>query len=199
MSNWFCINLDERTDRLKDIVIQMEELNYDFERFSAIKHTNGAVGCMKSHIRCLELAAEKKLPYVVIMEDDCEFLIDKSKIDFYINEFLKSESPCFVFGGTFSKLEDFNEIFSRARYIKTCTCYIVKNHYFNKLLDIWNKNVILLEKTGHHWNYACDVVWTKLQEKDLWLTPNNIKAIQQKPSYSNIENKNVNYCKLFDR
>jgi GR25 family glycosyltransferase involved in LPS biosynthesis len=175
----------------------MDALDQKFQRFSAIKHSNGGVGCMKSHIRCLEMAIEQELPYVVIMEDDCEFLINKEKVKLYIDEFLKTDSPCFIFGGTFVKSEAYNDIFQRGKYVKSTTCYIVKNYYIKTLLDLWKKYVILLENTGKYNEYACDIIWTQLQEKDIWLIPNNIRAIQQKPGYSDIEKKFVDYREYF--
>jgi len=49
----FYINLDSRSDRLKEIEFEFDWSNIPnekIERFSAIKYTNGAIGCSSSHI-----------------------------------------------------------------------------------------------------------------------------------------------------
>lgn len=195
-SKWLCINLDERTDRLHDMVKHMEDLEIDFERFSAIKNSNGALGCMDSHIACLEKAIQNNLQYVIIMEDDCEFIIDQKEITYYINNFLQTDSPVMVFGSTNIKREFYNDIFDRGMNIFTATCYIVKRNYFETLKSCFMSGRIGLLKTQSH-NFAIDVVWHALQDKDIWLIPKK-KTIHQRPSYSNIQHTFVDYRNNFN-
>lgn len=197
MNNWLCINLDERQDRLEEITKHMNELNIKFQRIPAIKHNLGFVGCMKSHIKCLELAIEYNFPYVVIMEDDCEFLIKTDEINNYINEFLKCASPCFVFGGTLIKYEQYDNLFNRGKNIQTTTCYVIKNNYYKILLKLFNSNLYNLELTGLETEFAIDVVWKKLQELHIWLVPKK-KVIQQRPGYSDIKKIYVDYTENFN-
>jgi hypothetical protein len=69
--NILYINLDHREDRKWQVVSQFTELGWtNFERFPAVKTTNGAVGCGISHIKCLELALERGWDMVTIIEDD---------------------------------------------------------------------------------------------------------------------------------
>lgn len=72
------INLKERTDRWKRISKQLEEWKVPFERVEAIKQKIGWMGCTKSHLKCLEIAKERKYPWVLVLEDDC-FLQPNSK------------------------------------------------------------------------------------------------------------------------
>jgi len=46
--------------------------------------------------------------------------------------------------------------------------YLVNNHYYDKLIDLYEVNIPLLEKTGYHWIYANDQIWKKLQKTDKW-------------------------------
>ena len=66
---------------------------------------------------------------------------------------------------------------------QTASGYIVNNHYFDKLIELYEYNIPLLEKTGEHWNYANDIVWRKLQEKDKWFFINR-RIGKQRAGYS---------------
>lgn len=65
------INLDRRKDRLTEFQAQKIPLNV--ERFPAIEHERGIVGCNKSHLAILE--RPHKYPFIVF-EDDCEIIGD---------------------------------------------------------------------------------------------------------------------------
>jgi GR25 family glycosyltransferase involved in LPS biosynthesis len=45
-----------------------------YERFKAIKNEIGCIGCSMSHLKLLQIAKEKKLDYIVIVEDDIQFM-----------------------------------------------------------------------------------------------------------------------------
>lgn len=193
---WLCINLDERKDRLFEITKQMESLEIDFTRFPAIKHENGVIGCMASHIACLELALNNNYPYVVIMEDDCQFNVDSQEIKNYISGFLKTDCPFFIFGATNITRLPYNELFCRGKNFMSATCYIVKNEYMSKLLKLWKTNFPQLVNTNNH-DFCGDCCWKILQEKDCWLVPKKEKVICQRPGFSNIQNGFVNYQNTF--
>jgi hypothetical protein len=52
-----------------------------------------------------------------------------------------------------------------------------------------------LLRTQSH-NFAIDVMWHTLQDKDIWLIPKK-KTIHQRPSYSNIQHAFVDYRNNF--
>ena len=65
------INLDHRKDRREEIEKQLSIFPQEkIERFSAIKHDNGAIGCSKSHIAVLELALKNNWKNLLVLEDD---------------------------------------------------------------------------------------------------------------------------------
>lgn len=70
------INLDHRTDRWARIAGQCERLGLAYERVPALRDAQGWIGCGRSHRRCIEIAKERGLPWVLILEDDCEFDAD---------------------------------------------------------------------------------------------------------------------------
>jgi GR25 family glycosyltransferase involved in LPS biosynthesis len=72
------INLKKRNDRWKQISKQLDAWNVPYERVEAIPQKIGWIGCNKSHMKCIELAKERKYPWVLVLEDDC-FLLPNSK------------------------------------------------------------------------------------------------------------------------
>lgn len=72
----YCINLEERTDRWELIKKEFEKLGIQkkVNRFSAIRHQRGSIGCNLSHKKIVEIAKNKGLRNVLIFEDDCEFI-----------------------------------------------------------------------------------------------------------------------------
>jgi len=68
----FLINLDRRTDRLQIISAACERAEITFNRLSAAEFTPGWVGCGLSHQIIVTAAAQMKLPWVLILEDDAE-------------------------------------------------------------------------------------------------------------------------------
>jgi GR25 family glycosyltransferase involved in LPS biosynthesis len=63
----YYINLDKRTDRLKEITEELKKMNLEAIRFSAISHQFGAVGCSLSHLSILKHARENKFQNILIL------------------------------------------------------------------------------------------------------------------------------------
>lgn len=70
MLDIYVINLKERDDRWEHIVKTFGK-DFNLIRVDAIKHENGHIGCFLSHKKCLEIAKEKGLQNIIVMEDDC--------------------------------------------------------------------------------------------------------------------------------
>ena len=73
LKNVYYINLEHRTDRKDKVEAELSGLGWEYQRFNAVKHKSGRVGCSTSHLRLLEMAKEKDLEYIVIVEDDIHF------------------------------------------------------------------------------------------------------------------------------
>jgi len=64
------INLEKAVDRLKKSTKLLNDLEIPFERFNAIEHERGLIGCGLSHLNLLE----KITPGTIIFEDDIGYM-----------------------------------------------------------------------------------------------------------------------------
>jgi len=74
----FCINLDSRPERWEQTKKSFEGTGLVLQRFNAIKHAEGWRGCGESHVALAREAMRKGLPWILILEDDCEPVADFS-------------------------------------------------------------------------------------------------------------------------
>jgi glycosyl transferase family 25 len=192
--NTLFINLKHRVDRLEHIQNEFKKMGINGERFDAIMDDNGAIGCTKSHIRCLELAIERDYEQIFICEDDITFL----NCETLQNSLQKFNQNChnwdvlIIGGNLIQNIDKTNKYFMRISDCQTTTGYIVQKHYFKTLLDNFYESLENLIKTKSIKNYAIDIHWKHLQRKDNWyiLLPLTVSQIA---SYSDIEKYYINY------
>ena len=195
----FYINLNERVDRKENLLNNFKSLDIptlQMTRIDAVKHQYGAIGCYLSHIICLERAKENGYDHILICEDDIQFTnvpILKTQLRKIIKNIINWD--VIMLASNILEIEkhiDF-KYFARVTNGYCGTGYIVKSHYYDKLLQNFHEGVQELIKNptmGNH--YALDVYWNPLQRTDMWIIPLPL-TVSQLPSYSNIENRYVNY------
>lgn len=197
IKNIFYINLDKRLDRKIHFENQMKMLRWHAERFSAIEHQNGAIGCSMSHLKLLEYAKENNLDHILIMEDDITFLNPTLFIQ-NLNKFLVSKiefDVLLIAGNNIGSFNIINENCVQVTHCQTTTGYLVKNSYFDILIDNFKCGIKLLcENINLRDMYAIDQYWSKLQQRDKWLLLTPL-TVTQKPDYSDIEKRVINYNK----
>ena len=69
----FVINLDNRRDRWEAIEQICRDSGLVPVRISAVHASPGWIGCGLSHLSVIDIAKEKRLPWVLILEDDAAF------------------------------------------------------------------------------------------------------------------------------
>jgi glycosyl transferase family 25 len=191
----FYINLESRPDRKVFFENQMNILGLNATRFNAIHHEKGAIGCSLSHINVLKLAKEQNLEHVLVMEDDIHFLKPELFIN-NINNFLsnhKNFDVLLIAGNNVGNYSIIDQNCVKIQECQTTTGYLVKNHYFDKLINNFENGVNkLMKEPSLEKFYAVDQYWKSLQLVDKWylLTP---LSVSQKPNYSDIEKKVINY------
>lgn len=189
------INLDIRKDRNEQMIQELEGFCKKYTRLSASYNEQGYLGCTESHIRSIQLAIEKKFKHVLIFEDDFTFVQNKEKVyDDVVNFIKKQKNKWDVLLLSFNqeKREPFNDTFDRVKNSQTASAYVVHKNYYEKLLNHYLKGLELLQETGDKGKYCIDMYWKLLQETDNWFALKTAAGIQRK-SYSDIENKEVEY------
>jgi len=86
------INLEKRKDRLLEIENELDKFNLEYERFNAIEHECGIVGCGFSHLAVLKIAKEKNYKNILILEDDFTFIVTKEEFEMELNRFFNNVS-----------------------------------------------------------------------------------------------------------
>ena len=184
------INLNRREDRRIHMERILEEYDIPAIRFEAIEHEHGLYGCGQSHLAVLKMARDNGWQNVLILEDDIQF--DLSSLDFEQQiERLFSEGPEFdvcMLDINLQRSEPAEQDWlTRVRYAHCAGAYIVRSHYYQKLIDLYEWALPLLLQTGAHWVYANDAVWGQLQEADKWYTFKR-QVCRQMSGYSDTKN-----------
>jgi len=198
----YYINLSERLDRKNSLLNNFKLLNIptlQMNHIDAKKHHYGAIGCYLSHIYCLHKAKENGYDHILICEDDIHFtniIVLKNQLRKIIHD-VKNWDVLMLASNIvrYEKIQNINYCVRVTRGM-CATGYIVKSHYYDKLLQNFHEGIKQLFKHPKMTSrYAVDVYWNSLQKKDNWIIPIPL-TVSQIPSYSNIENRIVNYDHL---
>ena len=175
------INLENREDRKKLIKEEMGKMGIPEDKIHKVSGVfipkNGHKGCVQSHILALQMAKMNNWDTTLILEDDAELNVTeeefKNKLS-NILDFLKDKEWDVIMIGKANTVEkeNHNDII-KLKSGTTSTGYIIKKHYYNKLLDLFIdcNNHMTTDKWGEtnkHEPYALDQKWSELQGKDNW-------------------------------
>lgn len=207
----FFINLDERTDRLKEILGEFEKMDIkNFERFPAIKpsieflknNTNlfnsltscrrtelsyiiGSIGCKLSHYNIIKIAKERGYKRILILEDDALFTQSKEDTTNILKTVLNIDFNFIYFGG--NNLDNtlietkYKNLFG-IKNMLAAHAYVIDSSIYDIILDN-----MLLDGSELDCFYI-----NKIQSLGKCYTIKPCLAIQRE-SYSNIVHRNVNY------
>lgn len=198
LENVYYINLENRIDRRILVENELKKMNWKFERFNAIRLKDGRAGCSLSHLKLIEMAKQKQLEYIVVVEDDIQF----TKPEFFNNLIQKFMSmnmdyDVLLLAGNlrYPTIQETEFVYKISK-AWTTTGYIVKKKYYDTLLNNYKEGIQKLLKSpylkGFH---EIDAYWQHLQEKDKWYIFRP-RTITQRPDFSTIENRITNYNHL---
>ena len=195
----YYINLEHRTDRKEHVEKELSILGVKkINRFNAIKMANGAIGCTLSHIKLLQYAKTNGLPYIMIVEDDIQFT-NPTLFKDQLNGLLQSGETwdvILIAGNNLPPYIKTNEFCVQVRQCQTTTGYIIKEAYYDTLIENMKEGVKKLMAEPHkHFYYAIDKYWFNLQHRDKWLLITPLSVVQR-VDYSDIERKLTNYRKV---
>jgi glycosyl transferase family 25 len=193
----FYINLETRPDRKEHVEKQMKLIGINAERFNAIRLQNGALGCSMSHLKILENAKKNNLDHVLIVEDDILF----TKPQFFvsqINKFFSNHSNydvVIICGNNVPPYVKVDDTCIKVSKCQTTTGYLVKNHYFDTIIQNFREGIQkLMKEPEKHILYAIDKYWFNIQGKDKWYLIIPL-TVTQREDYSDIEKKTTNYSR----
>jgi GR25 family glycosyltransferase involved in LPS biosynthesis len=204
LENVYYINLKESKDRRIETEEELRKMNWKFQRFDGIKVKDGRLGVCLSHLKVIEMAKQNNLEYVVVVEDDIQFLEPEKYNNMLMNfkDFMNSnnvEYDVLLFAANIpDKINGVKPITNHIYKVYACltaTGYIVKRHYYDKLIENYKESIQLLINYSNIDAGCIDVNWIKLQGPGNWfiLMP---RTINQRPSHSIIQNTFVNYTSL---
>ena len=187
------IHLYHRTDRKELIEEELKNMGLTFERFPAIKESYGALGCSKSHLEVLKLAKKRGYNQVLILEDDFTFIVDKNTFMYTMYDVLsKHFDVCMISYNIYDESDTPNLIWKKVINAQTASGYIIKQHYYDTLIKVFEESIELLSNTKDYHSYAIDQYWKKLQPDGNWYFTRTRMGIQR-ASFSDIEGLHVSY------
>jgi len=187
----YCINLDQRVDRWEMAQKEFTKLGLsNVNRFSAIKHEKGSIGCRESHLKVINEAKKNNFKNVLIFEDDIKTIGDLSHIENSLSQLSNIEWDLFYLGATVDpnvgKLTKISEHLVRTNFAYTTHAYAINSQMFDYILDNAPYNPII------------DVFYCKnIVPRGKSFIINPMVCIQQE-SYSDIEKHNTDYYWMLD-
>jgi glycosyl transferase family 25 len=179
----YVINLDRRTDRLTEITEELNKMELPFKRFAAIDRKPGILGCGLSHLAVLKEARERGLKNVLIFEDDFTFLVSKEVFWEKIRDLSGTTFDVCMLGYNLLHSQPHTSLLVKVLNAQTASAYIVNQSFYDPLINLYEKGMPLLEKTGYHWEYANDQIWKRLQAGANWFAFKE-RIGRQRPSWS---------------
>jgi len=149
-----------------------------------------------SHLKCLEIAKKENYEMVLICEDDIKFLYPELFLT-QLNSFMNSNinwDIAIIAGNNMIPYLPINDYCIKVSNCQTTTGYIVKQSYYDKLIQNYKEGIQKLLKEPTNNDFKIDKYWFKLQRVDNWYLIIPL-TIVQKEDYSDIEKKVTNFSK----
>jgi GR25 family glycosyltransferase involved in LPS biosynthesis len=203
------INLQHRADRRQECIGELRKVGMDASDnvfFEAKSEPDfGALGCALSHAKVLaDFLFRDDKPFALILEDD--FLIrDAATFVSTVTKFCNQDFlwDVFLLGHNSAVPIEPTHFENAVRVVnsQTASGYLVGRLYAIKLIDYFFRSAELLRRYQYLPEpnkaitksfFSCDILWKELQIKDRFVVPLP-SLIVQRPSYSDIEKRNVDY------
>jgi hypothetical protein len=188
------INLDHRKDRRAEMEEGFARIGLtSFKRLSATPHDIAILGCSMSHRDALLQKIDAPNRLLMICEDDCEFLVDRARLDHLIEAFFNDDRlDVLSLGYNAKNGVSVGKDFAITSNTQTMSCYVVRPHMQAPLLECMEDAITGLQNGLPQHVSANDVVWKRLQKTSLFAIPND-RPVQQRESYSDVQAVAVNY------
>ena len=77
INNILCISLEECVLRREQILVQARKFGLEIEFVIVKRNPVPHRGCAESHLKCIQIAKDRNLDFICILEDDCLFVDDR--------------------------------------------------------------------------------------------------------------------------
>jgi len=160
----YCINLDKRTDRWKEISVFFKKYNIQVERFRAVDGNpmgwrqdrylhaksgafRGACGCIASHLTIWKIAKANNYKSVLIIEDDCD--LEENFNNLFSSKYTQvpDDWDLLYFGGVhdtvgglYSPIKVTDSVVIGKKIITT-TCYAIKNTIYDLAINTIERDI----------------------------------------------------------
>lgn len=192
----YCIHLRHRTDREEHILkMQSKYPNIHIKFVDAVRDTEGARGCLLSHKKAIRYAQEKNLPWILVLEDDCDFLLPENELMYHlktITDMMERDPAIEIVSGCgnlgpHSQVLDGTRINSSLAMVRcnrmfTTHCILYNKSIYDRILDLpIGVHTTPIDVSINHFKLKCTYPF----------------LASQIPSYSNIIKVDVNYEMIF--
>jgi GR25 family glycosyltransferase involved in LPS biosynthesis len=181
-----CIHLPHRTDRMASIARM--QARYPWLQVHLVDAIHvpeaGWKGCLRSHQAIVQSAKEARLPYVLVLEDDCEFRLESEDLKRALLAAIEytREAPVISGCGNLVRFDGVSVVgqrsslrFLKAPDVRTTHCILYASSSYDRVLAMQETDEIDVQLN------ACGLVFTYPY------------LAAQAASYSDIQQKDVSY------
>lgn len=207
ISETICISLKDQQKRQDQTLEECQKINLPIKFFLADRHPiNGVIGCLESHIHCIKYAKEHNLENIFIIEDDIQFDIDA--LNNIENIDVPKDFDMLYLGYHVNRGYRYSKNLIKLTSALTTHGYILNKKMYDVILDNVNTNWSIIPEYSDLNNYEKPFFANNLKAIDMFYAKwihhkgDNSYGIYpmvayQRPEYSAIENRHVDYKNLF--
>jgi len=189
----FVIHLPHRKDRLAHLQ-KMHKMypSFTFHIVDGIRRPKGAEGCRLSHQSIVARAKKEGRPYVIVLEDDCNFLVTNAVLRNRLTQLVQylectPEVQCITGCGNLAVL-----IYGETPPVTLVQSF--RDFQLLKVPDVSTSHFVVYSASA----YDAILEWKEGTVVDVALNDLNLVVVDpflatQIPSYSDIEKKDVHY------
>lgn len=154
----YFINLAHRTDRLAHVLQEIEKMGWSSiaTRIDAVKHTNGEIGCLRSHVKAMRTFLASPHKTALVLEDDVEFKNpDESRklIHMFVEAHPTRDWDILLLSAWVTRKKNWRPYAWRVKSAMLCTAYVVTRPAAARLIEVWTRTEGIL---------PCDNSWNEV-------------------------------------
>lgn len=167
----YCIHLPHRTDRMAHIdSIRAKYPSIRIHMVDAIQDSDGARGCLRSHQKVVADAKTRALPFVIVIEDDCEFLLPNDQLVDSLRTSISYLSKADIVNGcgnlpilTATLVDSLKGVkFLKAPDVRTAHCILYGATSYDKILSLSDDTIIDIETNALNMVFTYPYLATQL-------------------------------------